>query len=204
MRGLYAVTPDVASTAALERMVAQALEGGVAILQYRNKLADAALRREQAEALLRLARARRVPLIVNDDVALAAAIDADGAHVGRDDGDVAAARRILPGKRLGVSCYASLDAAEAAVANGADHVAFGSVFASGTKPGAGRAALDLFSRARDLGVPLVAIGGITVENAPQVISSGADCLAVISDLFGASDIAGRAAAYRRLFGKGPA
>ena len=204
MKGLYAITPDVASTAVLERMVAQALEGGVAVLQYRNKLADAALRREQAEALLRLARARHVPLIVNDDVALAAAIDADGAHVGRDDGDVAAARRALPGKRLGASCYASLEAAEAAVAAGADHVAFGSVFASGTKPGAGRAALDLFSRARRLGVPLVAIGGITVENAPQVISSGADCVAVISDLFGASEITVRAAAYRRLFEKGPA
>lgn len=204
MKGLYAITPDVASTEAIERLVMQALDGGVAVLQYRNKHADAALRREQAEALLRMTRARRVPLIVNDDVALAAAIDADGAHVGRDDGEIAAARRVLPGKLLGASCYASLEAAEAALHAGADHVAFGSVFASNTKPGAGRAPLDLFSRARSLGVPLVAIGGITVENAPQVISSGADCVAVISDLFGASDITGRAAAYRRLFEKGPA
>lgn len=204
MKGLYAITPDITSTEALERLVTQALDGGIAVLQYRNKLADAALRREQAEALLRIARTRRVPLIVNDDVALAAAIDADGAHVGREDGEIAAARRALPGKLLGASCYASFEAAEEALAAGADHVAFGSVFASTTKPGARRARLDLFSRARNLGAPLVAIGGITLENAPQVIASGADCVAVISDLFGAPDITGRAAAYRRLFEKGPA
>lgn len=199
MRGLYAVTPDVASTDALARMVAQALEGGIALLQYRNKSAEAALRREQAEVLLRLTRARGVPLIINDDVALAAAIDADGVHVGRDDGDVAAARRVLPGKLLGASCYASLEAAQSAVADGADHVAFGSVFASGTKPGAGRAPLELFGRARRLGVPLVAIGGITLDNAPLVIAAGADCLAVIAGVFGAPDIRERAASYQSLF-----
>jgi thiamine-phosphate pyrophosphorylase len=204
MRGLYAITPDVVSTEALLRMVGQALEGGINLLQYRNKLADADLRREQASALLRLTRTKRVPLIVNDDVALAAVIDADGAHVGRDDGDVAVARRLLPGKLLGASCYASLDAARNAIANGADHVAFGSVFASGTKPSATRAPLELFARARALGVPLVAIGGITLGNAPLVVSAGADCLAVIADLFGAPDIAGRAARYQSLFEKSTA
>jgi len=204
VRGLYAVTPDVASTEALLRIVEQALEGGIALIQYRNKLAGAELRREQASAVLRVARAKRVPLIVNDDVALAAQIDADGAHVGRDDGDVAAARRQLPGKLLGASCYASLDAARSAIADGADHVAFGSVFASGTKPAATRAPLELFARARALGVPLVAIGGITLENGPLVVSAGADCLAVIADLFGAPDIAGRAARYQSLFEKSTA
>ena len=204
MKGLYAITPDVASTDALLRLAAPALDGGIAVLQYRNKLANAELRREQASALLRIARARRVPLIVNDDVALAAAIDADGAHVGRDDGDVAAARRMLPGKLLGASCYASLGAARRAIEQGADHVAFGSVFASGTKPAATRAPLELFARARSLGVPLVAIGGITLENAPLLIAAGADCLAVIADLFGAPDIAGRAARYQSLFEKSPA
>ena len=204
MNGLYAITPDMTSTQALEDVVRQALAGGIALLQYRNKLADSALRREQASALLRMARARGVPLIVNDDVALAAAIDADGAHVGRDDGAIAAARRALPGKLLGASCYASLEAAQAAVLEGADHVAFGSVFASATKPGAPRAPLALFARARALGVPLVAIGGITAGNAAEVLAAGADCVAVIADLFGAPDIAGRAAAYRKLFAKGPA
>lgn len=201
MKGLYAITPDVASTEALVSMVSRALEGGIALLQYRNKLADSGLRTEQALALLRLARAKRVPLIINDDVALAAAIDADGAHVGTDDADIAAARKMLPGKLLGASCYDRLEAAQDAVAAGADHVAFGSVYASSTKPGARRARLELFSEARSMGVPLVAIGGITLENASQVIAAGADCVAVIADLFAAPDIAGRAALYRNLFEK---
>ncbi len=200
MKGLYAITPDTASTEALLRMVGRALDGGICVLQYRNKLADAALRAEQAGALLRLTRAKGVPLIINDDVALAAVIDADGAHVGRDDGEIATARRQLGRKLLGASCYADLAAARAAVAAGADHVAFGSVFPSVTKPGATRAPLDLFSMARGLGVPLVAIGGITTENAATVIAAGADCIAVISGLFGAADIAGRAARYQNLFG----
>jgi thiamine-phosphate pyrophosphorylase len=199
VKGLYAITPDVESTDALISMVRQALEGGAAVLQYRNKGANAALRKEQAVALLGLARGRRIPLIINDDVRLAADIDADGAHVGREDGEVAAARRQLPGKLLGASCYASLEAAQSAVFDGADHVAFGSVFASETKPNARSAPLDLFARARLIGVPLVAIGGITAGNASQVIHAGADCVAVISDLFSANDIAGRAALYRGLF-----
>jgi thiamine-phosphate pyrophosphorylase len=201
MKGLYAITPDTASTDALARMVADALRGGIDVLQYRNKVADAKLRKEQAQVLLRMSRASNVPLIINDDVALAAEIDADGAHVGRDDGEVRTARRALPGKLLGASCYASLEAARAAIADGADHVAFGSIFASGTKPGAARAPLELFSRARQLGVPLVAIGGITLDNAALAVSAGADCVAVISDLFGATDIAGRATLYRSLFEK---
>lgn len=199
MKGLYAITPDLASTEDMVRRVSKALQGGATVLQYRNKLASADLRKEQAHALLRLARPRGVPLIVNDDVGLAAAIDADGAHVGREDGEVKAARRALPGKLLGVSCYASLEAARVAIAEGADHVAFGSVFASGTKPAAGRAPLAIFTEARSLGVPLIAIGGITAENAPLAIAAGADCLAVISDLFDAPDIRARAALYRHLF-----
>lgn len=201
MKGLYAITPDVGSTDALARMAEQALRGGIDYLQYRNKSAGAALRKEQAQMLLRMARKKNVPLIVNDDVSLAAEIDADGAHVGRDDGEVAAARRVLPGKLLGASCYASLEDARTAIADGADHVAFGSIFASTTKPGAARAPLGLFSLARSLGVPLVAIGGITLENASLAVAAGADCVAVITDLFGAPDIAARAALYRILFEK---
>jgi thiamine-phosphate pyrophosphorylase len=201
MKGLYAITPDTTSTDALARIADEALRGGIDFLQYRNKLAGASLRKEQAQMLLRMARAFNVPLIVNDDVALAAQIDADGAHVGRDDGEVSAARRALPGKLLGASCYASLEAARAAIADGADHVAFGSVFSSVTKPGATRVPLELFSRARNLGVPLIAIGGITLDNAGLAVSAGADCIAVISDLFGAPDIAGRAARYRSIFEK---
>ena len=208
LRGLYAITPEAlgtdAGTDALIAAVRAALDGGAAVLQYRNKQADAATRREQAGALLALARKRGVPLIVNDDVDLAESIDADGVHVGKRDAEVAAARRRLPGKLLGVSCYASLLRARDAVAAGADYVAFGSVYPSPTKPGAVRAPLNLFHEARGLEVPLVAIGGITIGNAPELVRAGADCIAVISDLFGAPDVRKRAAEFARMFASAPA
>ena len=199
LRGLYAITPEGLGTGALVAAVRCALDGGAAMLQYRNKMAGADLRREQALALLALTRKQHVPLIVNDDVELAASIDADGVHVGKDDGAVAAVRRKLPGKLLGVSSYASVDLAREAVAAGADYVAFGSVFPSATKPLAVRAPLSVFRQARALGVPLIAIGGITIENAAAVVDAGADCIAVISDLFGASDVRSRAAEFAHLF-----
>ena len=163
-RGLYALTPDEPDTAALVAAVRAAVAGGAAAVQYRSKRADAALQRAQAAALAALCREARVPLIVNDDLELALEVDAAGVHLGRDDGDLAAARRrLLPGKLLGASCYDRLDRAARAVAAGADYVAFGSVFASPTKPAAVRAPLALFGEAkRRLGVPLVAIGGITL------------------------------------------
>ena len=197
MRGLYAITPDIADTAELARRVEQALKAGVALLQYRNKAISKDKRLLQARELAPLARGYGVPLIVNDDVEIALAVGANGAHLGRDDGDLAAARAQLPGKILGTSCYADLDKAKAAVRAGADYVAFGSVFPSPTKPRAVRAPLSLFGH--DLGVPLCAIGGITIENAPQLVAAGASLLAVISDLFEAPDIAARAAQDRRLF-----
>jgi thiamine-phosphate pyrophosphorylase len=144
-----------------------------------------------------LARSRGVPFIVNDDVEMAVELNADGVHVGRDDAAVAMARKKLPGKIVGASAYDDLEIATAAVRAGADYVAFGSVFASPTKPAALRASLSLFGN--DLGVPLCAIGGITLENAPQAVEAGADLLAVISDLFDAPDIRSRAREYGRLF-----
>ena len=196
LRGLYAITPEIADSETLLRSVAQALEGGIAMLQYRRKDGQ---RLDEARNLARMCRDRAVPFVVNDDIDIAIASGADGAHLGRDDGDLAAARSRLKGKILGVSCYNSPDAAHAAVAAGADYVAFGSVFPSPTKPAALRAPLSLFGAARALGVPLVAIGGITLQNAPQLIAAGADCLAVISDLFEAPDIAEKARAYSKLF-----
>ncbi len=196
LRGLYAITPDAAHSATLLRQVAQALEGGIAMLQYRRKDKQ---HDEEANALARMCRERAVPFVVNDDLALALECGADGVHLGRDDGGLAAARAKLGARLLGASCYDSLSAARAAVAAGADYVAFGSVFPSPTKPAAPRAPLSLFTGARELGVPLVAIGGITLQNAPQLIAAGADCLAVISDLFEAPDIAERARAYGKLF-----
>jgi len=197
MRGLYAITPDMADTAALLAKVEQALKAGVALLQYRNKIISKDKRLLQAREVAPLARGYGVPLIVNDDVDIALAVGANGVHLGKDDGDLAAARAKLAGKILGVSCYADLEAARAAIRAGASYVAFGSVFASPTKPGAVRAPLTLFQS--NLGVPLCAIGGITLENAPQLIAAGAALLAVISDLFDAPDITLRAAEYRKLF-----
>lgn len=192
LRGLYAITPQASD---LERKVRLALEGGIALLQYRSKSRD----RAQAAAVVRMARDYGVPVIVNDDVELALELDAAGAHLGREDGDLRSARRRLAGRILGASCYNQLERARAAVRAGADYLAFGAVFASPTKPEAVRAPLELFRDARPLGVPLAAIGGITLENAPQLIAAGADLLAVISDLFDAPDICARARAYGKLF-----
>jgi thiamine-phosphate pyrophosphorylase len=197
MRGLYPITPDTADTDALLRKVEAALKAGVAMLQYRNKAISKDKRLLQAKELAPLARGYGVPLIVNDDVEIALAVGANGAHIGGDDGDLGAARARLAGKILGVSCYDSLESARAAVRAGADYVAFGSVFPSPTKPAARRAALSLFHH--DLGVPLCAIGGITLENAPAVIAAGASLLAVITDVFDAPDIGARAAQNCRLF-----
>ena len=197
MRGLYAVTPDIADTATLAAKVEQALKAGVAMLQYRNKIMSKDKRLLQAKELAPLARGYGVPFIVNDDVDIALSVGANGVHLGKDDGDLAAARAKLPGRILGASCYSDLEKAKAAVRAGANYAAFGSVFPSPTKPHAVRAPLSLFEH--DLGVPLCAIGGITLENAPGLIAAGADLLAVISDLFDAGDIAARATEYRKLF-----
>jgi len=200
LRGLYAITPELVDTGTLLRSVAQALDGGIAMLQYRRKGKQHI---EEARTLARMCRDRAVPFVVNDNIALALECGADGVHLGRDDGGLAAARvRLdgrLGGKLLGASCYDSLASARAAVAAGADYVAIGSVFPSPTKPAAVRAPLGLFGEARSLGVPLVAIGGITLQNTPQLLAAGADCVAVISDLFEAPDIAARARAYGMLF-----
>ena len=198
LRGLYAITPELADGDLLLRKLVLALEGGIAMLQYRNKGRQSL---QEARALATACRRAGVPFIVNDDLDLALECGADGVHLGHEDGVLAAARARLGGKLLGASCYDSLDRARAAVAAGADYVAFGSVFASATKPSAVRAPLSLFAEARPLGVPMVAIGGITLENAPQLLAAGADAIAVISDLFDAPDIAGRARAYGKLFAK---
>lgn len=194
LRGIYAITPE--GPALAEKVVA-ALDGGIALLQYRRKSVPVRERPAELARLLALCRQRGVPLIVNDDVELALAAGADGVHLGSEDGDLSAARRRLPGKILGASCYADPARARAAVAAGADYVAFGSVFASPTKPAAVRAPLALFRQ--PFGVPRCAIGGITLENAPRLVEAGAELLAVISDLFDAPDIGARAAAYGKLY-----
>ena len=206
LRGLYAITPDDIDPNELLTRVQAALRGGVRVVQYRDKQRDTAQRAEIADAICALCRRYSACFIVNDDLALALAVDADGVHLGADDGDLTTARQALgPRKLLGVSCYADFALAGAAVAAGADYVAFGAVYPSPTKPHAQRAPLSLFGRCRDeLGVPACAIGGITLDTAPALVAAGADLLAVITDLFAAPDIESRARNFQHLFTGEPA
>lgn len=204
LRGLYAITTDDRLLPRLSALVEAALQGGVRLVQYRNKQAPAPLRRAQAAELVRICHAYGAKLIVNDDVWLAIEIGADGAHVGRDDlpgHDLATAREALgPRRILGVSCYNDLARVDAAAKAGADYIGIGSMFPSATKPGAVPASLDLLGQARRrFGGPVAAIGGITIKTAPQVIAAGADMVAVVSDLFDAMDIGRRAEEYQNLF-----
>lgn len=200
LRGLYAITPETRDLRSLLARAEACLAGGASLLQYRFKDLPAALAREQAAALRDACRAHGALFIVNDSLGLALEIGADGVHLGRDDGDAAAARRAWPGGIIGVSCYADPALARAAAAAGADYVGVGSMFASSTKPAAVRAPLDLLREAREAsGLPVAAIGGITLENARQAIDAGADMVAVISALFDAADVASAARSFTALF-----
>lgn len=201
LSGLYVITPEDPDEARLLGMAKSALIGGARLLQYRNKTADAARRLRLAQALGALCRQYGASFIINDDLQLALRVAADGVHLGGGDGDLAAARRLLPdGMLLGASCYADFERARAAKAAGADYVAFGAVYPSPTKPQAAPAPLELFRRCRaELDIPACAIGGITLANAAPLIAAGADMLAVITDLFAAPDISARAHAYQQLF-----
>lgn len=199
--GIYAITPDYADTADLLYRVRLALVGKVRVLQYRNKTANSALRLEQAHALRKLTREFAITFIVNDDVQLAAQVDADGVHLGMADVSIDTARAALgTHKIIGVSCYNRLSLAQNTVRAGADYVAFGAFFSSTVKPNAEVADVELLQQARtELAVPLVAIGGITLHNAASLGHAGADALAVISALFGSEDIMGTAKKLSKLF-----
>ncbi len=201
-RGLYLITPDEAGTARLLDRVRPVL-GLATWLQYRNKTADAALRREQAIALQALCAEAGVPLLINDDAALAAQVGAAGVHLGEDDGDIAAARALLgPAAIIGASCYDALDLAERAIAAGASYVAFGAFFPTTTKVVTRRATPELLIAAAGLDVPRVAIGGITPDNAAPLVAAGADLLAVIGSVFDAPDPVATAKAYQRHYASG--
>lgn len=202
--GLYAITPDERDTAELLRKVRLALSGGARVVQYRNKLADASLRFEQASALRALTREFGVPLVVNDDAELARQADADGVHLGGTDGSMAEARALLgAAKIIGVSCYNRAPLAFEAAQQGADYIAFGAFFPSGVKPEAVKATPELLWQARrELTVPIVAIGGITQQNGAALVEAGADALAVISALWNAPDIEQAAKEFSNLFEQG--
>lgn len=198
-RGLYLITPDEADTARLLGRVAAVISHAT-WLQYRNKNAGADLRAAQARALQRLCRDAGVPLIINDDPQLARDCGADGVHLGEDDGDIARARELLGENAIiGASCYDDIGRAARMAAAGADYLAFGAFFPSASKSTTRRATPALLHEARALGRPLVAIGGITADNAPALVSAGADLLAVIGGVFDAPDPAVAASALRLAF-----
>ncbi|MFW5926722.1 MAG: thiamine phosphate synthase [Wenzhouxiangella sp.] len=195
--GLYALTPSDWPRDKLLPAVEAAIAGGARMVQYRAKPRPDA---DTARALVNLCRAAGAIVIVNDDVELAAELGADGVHLGRDDVPVDQARALLGRNGLvGVSCYNDLGRAERLAAAGADYLAFGSLFPSPTKPDAVHCPAETLTRARRFGLPVVAIGGITADNAGEAIAAGADLVAVISDLFESEDIRARARKFQELF-----
>lgn len=203
-RGLYAITDSVLHTGdALEQAVSRAIAGGAVVIQYRDKSCDADRRSDEAAMLARMCRRQGVPMIVNDDVELALTAGADGVHLGRDDADLSLVRsRLGNGHFIGVSCYDSVHRAVAAQHDGADYVAFGSMFSSTTKPGATRADIATIVAARKrIHLPIVAIGGITPENGASLLDAGVDLLAVVSGVFACDDPSESARRYARLFSR---
>lgn len=203
LQGLYGITdatlmPD---TEALLNQVELSLQGGTRVIQYRDKSTDKQKRLQQAQALQQLCQKYQTPLLINDDVELAAAVNAAGVHLGQSDGEAQAARKTLgPDAIIGITCHDSLELARTAVSAGADYVAFGAFFPSKTKPNAKPASLSLLTQAREqLKLPIVAIGGITVDNAQQLIDAGADMIAVIHALYAAEEITQQAQRFAQQF-----
>jgi thiamine-phosphate pyrophosphorylase len=199
--GLYAITPELTDSTTLFEKVRAALRGGAQVIQYRAKSIPDSLRRAQAEEIADFCRSYNALFIVNDSIALAKAVRADGIHIGQLDADVTVARGALgPGKLIGVSCYNNMARARDAASLGADYVAFGSFYPSITKPLALRASLGLLQLAvAELRLPIVAIGGITEDNAAELIDAGADAVAVVAALFDAPDVETQARRFSRLF-----
>ncbi|MFI8558379.1 thiamine phosphate synthase [Pseudomonas putida] len=203
LRGLYAITDSQLLAGRFLSHVEAALEGGVCLLQYRDKSDDAARRLREAEALMKLCERYGTQLVINDDAELAARLGV-GVHLGQTDGPLTPARALLGRNAIiGSTCHARLDLAQQAAHEGASYVAFGRFFNSVTKPGAPAASLDLLEQAREqVKLPIAVIGGITLDNAAPLVAHGADLLAVIHGLFGADsaqEVTRRARAFNALF-----
>ncbi|AMK78264.1 MULTISPECIES: thiamine phosphate synthase [Methylomonas] len=202
-RGLYAITqPENRTINQVVKDVEAALRGGATVIQYRDK--NPLDTPHLASLLLEICHAYTTPLLINDSIELALAVGADGVHLGRDDGEIAVARRLLgPDAIIGVSCYNDVEKARTMAAAGADYVAFGRFFPSGSKPLAAPAEIATLARAKQsLTVPIVAIGGILPENGGQLLAAGADLLAVIGGVFDHEPEAA-ARAYQALFNHQP-
>ena len=201
IKGLYAITPDMADLNTLIHKTQLAIEGGAFMVQYRSKIHDRAVKIQQCAAILRLCREYGVPCIVNDDAEMCRILEADGVHLGENDDNIAEVRRILGEDAIiGSSCYDQLDRAKQAQKEGASYVAFGAVFPTPTKPNAPRATLELLREAkREIHIPIVAIGGITVNNAHDVIEAGVDAIAVITSLYESNSIKETAETFLKMF-----
>ena len=201
IKGLYAITPDSADLNTLIQKTKSAIEGGAFMVQYRSKIQDRDVKMQQCAAILRLCREYEIPCIVNDDVDMCRVLEADGVHLGEKDDNIAEVRHILGEDAIiGSSCYDQLDRAKSAQKEGASYVAFGAMFATSTKPNAPRASLALLKEAkREIQIPIVAIGGITVNNAHDVIKTGIDAIAVITSLYEAKSIKETAETLSKMF-----
>jgi thiamine-phosphate pyrophosphorylase len=201
IKGLYAITPDMADLNTLIQKTQSAIEGGAFMVQYRSKIHDRAVKIQQCAAILRLCREYGVPCIVNDDAEMCRILEADGVHLGENDDNIAEVRRILGEDAIiGSSCYDQLNRAKQAQKEGASYVAFGAMFPTPTKPNAPRATLELLREAKsEIEIPIVAIGGITVNNAHDVIEAGVDAIAVITSLFEAKTIKETAETFLKMF-----
>lgn len=197
---LYVVTDAGLSRGRAHRAVIEAaIAGGATVVQYREKHASTRQMIVEAQELRELTRRAGVPLIVNDRVDVALAVDADGVHVGQDDMPVALARRLIGNKLLGVSAH-SLSEALQAVSDGADYLGVGPIFATTTKPDAASPiGLDGLRAIRQyVSIPVVAIGGISQANATEVMRAGADGIAVVSAVVAADDVTAAARQLRAL------
>ena len=201
IKGLYAITPDMADSNSLLQKTQLAIEGGAFMVQYRSKIQDRDVKMQQCAAILRLCREYEIPCIVNDDVGMCRILEADGVHLGEKDDNIAEVRRILGEDAIiGSSCYDQLNRANEAQKEGASYVAFGAMYPTSTKPNAPRASLALLREAKsEIQIPIVAIGGITMNNAHDVIETGIDAIAVINSLYESNSIKETAETFSHMF-----
>lgn len=185
LKGLYGITDNkLLADGRLLPYVEAALQGGMKLLQYRDKTTDCKRRYQEATALQKLCDQYQALLIINDDVSLAKTLSV-GVHLGQTDGSIQEASRLLGASAIiGATCHGSITLAKQAKVAGASYLAFGRFFNSLTKPDAKPAKKSVLTQAKSLGLPLCAIGGITLDNASSLISTGVDLIAVINDLFG--------------------
>ena len=190
IRGLYAITPDCDDTQMLVDKVSEALEAGISVLQYRNKKATHQLKTQQASLIKDICHKYEVPFIINDDVALCDSLDAFGVHLGKNDSTIDDVRCILgPDKIIGISCYNEEERVEKILSKACDYIALGACFPSSTKPNAPQASVEFIKQViKQATKPVVAIGGINLDNCKSVLDCGVNAIAVVNEIFSSKDI----------------